>query len=140
MMHRIVTGVDGSESSQAALRWAVAEAGLRGAEVDALHAWSYPPLTALTGIVPPPDFSRDKLVALAEQVLDRACESLVEHHATVNRILMGGPPASCLLEAAKGSELLVVGCRGHGGFAGLLLGSVAQQVVHHAACPVVVVR
>jgi nucleotide-binding universal stress UspA family protein len=57
----------------------------------------------------------------------------------VNEIVTQGSPAQALLSASKGADLLVVGRRGHGGFLGLLLGSVATQVVNHATCPVVVV-
>ena len=138
-MQRIVVGVDGSDTSLAALRWAVAEARLRGAEVDAVHAWSYPAFTSAHGFVPPPTFARDDLVAEATTTLDRACESLHERDMVVSRIVEEGPAARCLLDSAKDADLLVVGSRGRGGFAGLLLGSVSQQCAHHAPCPIAIV-
>ena len=136
-MKRIVVGVDGSEASGAALTWAVEEARLRDAEVDAVHVWS--PLTALAGgFAPAPAYGRDELAA-ARTTLDRACDA-VEPGVTINRLVEEGPVAPCLLETARGADLLVLGSRGWGGFAGLMLGSVSQQCAQHAPCPVVIVR
>ena len=136
-MERIVVGVDGSEGAQRALRWALDEARLRGASIDVVHTWHYPnsvgspyaPL-ATTSFV----FEDD-----ARVILDRVVDAEHTMGLEVNRILACGPAASTLLEAAKGADLLVVGSRGRGGFTGLLLGSVSQQVLHHAPCPVVVI-
>jgi nucleotide-binding universal stress UspA family protein len=139
-VNRIVVGVDGSDPSLTALRWAVDMARLSGAEVDAVHAWSHHALTYAPGMVTPPMLASDDLVADATATLDRACDSLNEHDVVVNRIVEQGPAARCLLETANGADLLVVGSRGRGGFTGLLLGSVSQQCAHHAPCPVVIVR
>jgi nucleotide-binding universal stress UspA family protein len=136
---RIVVGVDGSSEARAALEWAVEEARVRGAELDAVHVWTYPPLTYMTGLVPARVFPRDELAAAARELLDAACDAVDVHGVRLDRILEEGPPAAQLVEAAKGADLLVVGSRGHGGFAGLLLGSVSSYCVHHAPCPVVVV-
>ncbi len=139
-MQRIVVGVDGSETASAAFRWATAEAVARGATVVAVHAWhdvyvggEYP--AASTMLVP--TLYRDA----AQGVLDAAVdlEEGGEPRVTVERVLVHGSPAHALLEAAKGADMIVVGSRGRGGFGGLLLGSVSQQVVHHAPCPVVVI-
>jgi nucleotide-binding universal stress UspA family protein len=139
-MHRIVVGVDGSDSSLGALRWAVDVARLTGAEIDAVQAWSHHALTYAPGMRTPPMLASDDLVADATATLDRACDALNERDVVVNRIVEEGPAARCLLQTAQGADLLVVGSRGRGGFAGLLLGSVSQQCALHAPCPVVIIR
>jgi nucleotide-binding universal stress UspA family protein len=141
---RIVAGVDGSPSSAGALRWAIGQATLTGASVDAVIAWHYPDLAASGGyglaagaIEPSYDFQEaaEKIVAEAiSNALDPASD--VRVHARVAE----GNAARVLLDAADGAELLVVGSRGHGGFTEALLGSVSQHCVHHAPCPVVVLR
>lgn len=133
---RIVVGYDSSPGAHAALRWAAEEARLRGASLDVVHAWTYYVVGA-TGLMPvdPTD-----LEAAAGTVLDEALAELgTVRGVEVNRRLTEGPAAQALLHAAEGADLLVVGSRGRGGFAGLLLGSVSQQVSHHARCPVVIV-
>lgn len=135
-----MVGVDGSDASRAALGWAVAEARLRDAEVDAVHAWSYP-VSAYSGtIMVMSVIDREDLVKGAQATLDEVCDAVGARDVVVNRIVEEGPPAQCLIETAKGADLLVVGSRGRGGFTGLLLGSVSQQCAHHAPCPVVIVR
>jgi nucleotide-binding universal stress UspA family protein len=140
MAPRIVVGVDGSPGATVALRWARAEAGLRGATLDVVHAWHEPYVGGIPGMGPY-GISFDELERAARAELDRA----IGHAGPpppgvrVEPILAPGPAAAVLLEAAKGADLLVVGSRGRGGFTGLLLGSVGQQCVHHAPCPVVVV-
>jgi nucleotide-binding universal stress UspA family protein len=140
---RIVAGVDGSPSSLSALRWAVVQAGLTGASVDAVIAWHYPAAAAgggygmAAGIAGPADFreSAEKIVADAVSRIPGSPED-VRVHARVAE----GNAARVLLDAAGGAELLVVGSRGHGGFTEALLGSVSQHCVQHAPCPVVVIR
>jgi nucleotide-binding universal stress UspA family protein len=140
----IVVGVDGSEESNAAIRWAVEEARLRGTEVRAVHAWLYPavfppaPTVAPYAGVVPFDVLRDD----AQEQLDTALAEAVPPDAgvQVQPVLAEGQPAEVLLEACADAELLVVGSRGRGGFAGLLLGSVSNQCAQHATCPVVIVR
>lgn len=139
---RIVAGVDGSSSSLSALRWAIRQAGLTGASVDAVIAWHYP--VAAAGYAWGPggmdqgfDFTEIAGKTLAGVISNavgpgsgvRICPQVVE-----------GNPARVLLDAAAGADLLVVGSRGHGGFTEALLGSVSQHCVHHAPCPVVVIR
>lgn len=137
-MERIVVGIDGSEGAATALAWAVEEAARRGATVEAVHAWSVPfvepyPYAASA-------FEPEVFEAAARTVLDEAVAG-VDNDAGVpiEKVPRCGTPALVLIDAAKGAELLVVGSRGRGGFSGLLLGSVSQQVSHHASCPVVIV-
>lgn len=137
----IVVGVDGSESSSAALEWAAKEALLRGATLRVVHAWHLPTMAyAGAGYVPVPSLEsvgEDVAVALSSQVAD----VLGAHQdVTVEPRVAEGPAAQVLLDAAEGNEMVVVGSHGRGGFTGLLLGSVSAQVAHHAHCPVVIVR
>jgi nucleotide-binding universal stress UspA family protein len=139
---RIVAGVDGSPSSMSALRWAIGQAVLTGAAVDAVIAWTYPALDggygwAAAGAGPDFDFKDVAAKILTEAVsgtLDSASDVCVRTQVTE------GIPAQVLLDACDGADLLVVGSRGHGGFTEALLGSVSQHCVHHAHCPVVVIR
>lgn len=136
---RIVVGVDGSQSSRAALRWAVEEARLRQATLDVVHAWRVPYQSGYpVGMVVLPV---ERVEEDARRLLDRAVGEVdARGIPAVERILVCDSAARALLDSAKGAGLIVVGSRGRGGFAGLLLGSVSQTVLHHAACPVMVVR
>jgi len=137
---RIVVGVDGSPSSEEALRWALAQSALTGQPVHAVTSWEFP---LDYGVAPlgDVDWAAASAAVLAETVQkvvgevgpDGAARRVTQH-------VDQGHPARALLEEAAGAALLVVGSRGHGGFAGLLLGSVSQHVVAHAPCPVVVVH
>jgi nucleotide-binding universal stress UspA family protein len=138
-MDRIVVGIDGSEPSRRALRWAIEEARLRGADVEAVHAWTPPyvggyPYTAT--VFDPVEYERAAR-QLLDDVVDEADAAGLS--APIERLVIDGPAARGLLDAAKDAALVVVGSRGRGGFAGLLLGSTSQQVCHHATCPVVVI-
>lgn len=137
---RIVVGADGSEGGQAALRWALEEAELRGATVDAVLSLRVMPMMASPAVALMPD--REEELALGRQLLDQTVADAASRRPSVrvNQIVTEGGAARALLEVAEGADLLVVGSRGRGGFTGLLLGSVSQQCVHHATCPVVVVR
>ena len=134
---RIVVGVDGSGSSRAALAWAVRQASLTGAEVDALTAWQIPSSYGWVMTDDVPDLEQ-----LASSMLDEAIAQAASEvpGVTIRPVVVQGNAARVLLDAAKGAELLVVGSRGHAGFTEALLGSVGQHIVHHADCPVVVVR
>ena len=141
---RIVVGLDGSDESRSALRWAVAEAAIWDAELDVVHAWDLPFV-----IVPPPinltyPADIEALERSAGALLDAEVEAVRVHTGPsprqVEKIIVRDTATRALLETAKGADLLVVGSRGHGGFTGLLLGSVSNQCVHHAPCPVTVVR
>ncbi|MDH6574689.1 universal stress protein [Kitasatospora sp. MAP5-34] len=134
---RIVVGVDGSPSSKQALRWAVGQARLTGAVVEAVICWLFPTMYGRA----PMSVDRE-LGHVAGKVLAQAVDETVgdDPPAEIRESAVLGNAAEVLLERSHGAELLVVGSRGHGGFAGALLGSVGQHCVQHAHCPVVVVR
>jgi nucleotide-binding universal stress UspA family protein len=141
-MQRIVVGVDGSENSRLALDWAFAEAQLRHASVDVVHAWQPAFIVGFGGL--PGGATGQEGAAYEEEAQRLLDEMTAGTHPTdpamqVEKIAVRGSGAWALLEVAKGADLIVVGSRGRGGFAGLLLGSVSQQVAQHAECPVVIV-
>jgi len=141
---KIVVGVDGSEESKAALRWALEEARLRQAELLCVHAWLYPSVVDPTGLSAPLAVNmfeglRDDAGELLELMIAEVATE-ADTDVKISRSVVEGPAASALLGAAQDADLLVVGSRGRGGFSGLLLGSVSQQCAHHAICPVVIVR
>jgi len=138
-MERIVVGVDGSETSQHALRWALQEGRLRQAAVQVVHAWHEPYLGGhpTTGATFDPAIFEEGARRVLDSVLETADTSGLP--APPERVLVCGGGATAILGTAKGADLVVVGSRGLGGFAGLLLGSDSHQVTHHADCPVVVV-
>jgi len=140
-MARIVVGIDGSQGARRALEWAVGEAKIRDAHLVVVHAWLEPAAVAVgsviaAGGVGPEIFEEaaqrtvaDVLGAVDTTALPQGIESHV----------VAGAPAQALLDAAREADMIVVGSRGLGGFTGLLLGSVSQQVAHHATCPVVII-
>jgi nucleotide-binding universal stress UspA family protein len=134
---RIVTGVDGSAESVQALRWAARQAELTGAELLVTTAWEYP---AFYGWAPDP--GGPDLAQLAAQAQDEALHKVfgADRPAWVQGRVIEGHPARVLVDAAADADLLVVGCRGYGGLADALLGSVSTYCVHHAHGPVTVVR
>jgi nucleotide-binding universal stress UspA family protein len=142
---RIVVGVDGSEHARRTLQWAVDEARLRKWVVIAVHAHAMPTLFVapdpVLGASPPildPEISK-RLEEAAEKLLAEEIDQVDSDDITVEGRVVTGSAPDALLQAAAEGDLLVVGSRGLGGFKGLLLGSVSQQVVHHAPCPVVIV-
>lgn len=136
-MARIVVGIDGSDGSARALRWAVDEARLRGADLEVVHAYSYP--VSAAPVLIEPMWSSEELQRAAEEVVEEALAAVDTGGITVHREVVTGGAAAMLRERAEGADLVVVGARGLGGFRGLLLGSVSQQTVTHAPCPVVTV-
>lgn len=139
---RIVAGVDGSPSSLAALQWAVRQAGLTGGSVQAVIAWQFPAAVggyawAPVAVLESTDYEEiaQKVVADAIAAVDPAGRDV-----PISTLVREGNAAQVLIDAAADADLLVVGSRGHGGFAGALLGSVSQHCVHHAPCPVAVIR
>ena len=140
----IIAGVDGSESSRAALHWAYDEATHHGAALTVVMSWQAPtalPMSPPYGAVPDEGYeSQPRTTAL--NLLDSYVAELEPRTPAVDvrTSMEEGSPAKVLIERSKGADLLVVGSRGRGGFAGMLLGSVSQHLVAHAHCPVVVVR
>lgn len=156
----IVVGVDGSESAQKALRWALEDAERRGTTVTAIHV--YPPrhersphMDALSFVTTESTVQRvaeddrtwrQERAAESRQAAERFLNDIVQHVAPSSRVeirqvvVEDEHPARVLLDRSANADLLVVGARGRGGFRGLLLGSVSQQVAAHARCPVVVMR
>ena len=134
----IVVGVDGSEPSLKALRWAAQQARLTGATLRVLTTWE---VATGTGWVPtfPVDYDPQ---AVARQALDEAVTETLgaDPDVAVERVVMEGHAAPVLLAAAKDADLLVVGSHGHGAFAGMLIGSVSEHLVRHAPCAIVVVH
>jgi nucleotide-binding universal stress UspA family protein len=140
-MDVIVVGVDGSANAARALRWALDHAS--GAHVVVVGAWSVP-ASAFGGagyVVPinPADFE-----AVARESLERAVADVTASYSgpvDIEQRTIEGGAAQVLLEEARrlGATMLVVGSRGHGGFAGLLLGSVSASLAHHTPCPLVIV-
>ena len=141
---RIVVGVDGSETSRHALRWAAEEAVSHDAELHVVHAWEVANPGTGVGVTPgrrgvsDPEGQRDAAQQLLSEVIE--AELGANPPAHIRPSIGRGSIASVLLEAARGASMLVVGSRGLGGFAGLLLGSVSTKMANHAPCPVVIVR
>jgi nucleotide-binding universal stress UspA family protein len=140
-VERIVAGVDGSASSNTALRWALSEGALRGATVRVVHAWEVP---VIFGPVAGGGFPYDTeaVQADAQRFVDELVDAAVADAGTpdvaVERTVTAGGAASAVVDAAEGADLVVIGRRGAGGFSRLLLGSVSENVARHAPCPVVV--
>lgn len=134
---RVVVGVDGSGPSSDALRWAVAEARVRDAELDVVHAWRIPTMAA--SAYAPTFVSYDDLEVAGRTVLDDALAASALDGVSAHGHLAYDSAAGALVERGRGAGLVVVGTRGHGRLSGALLGSVSRQVIHHAPCPVVVV-
>jgi len=134
----IVVGIDGSESSKNALRWAAKLSPLISDAIDVFVVWEYPIMLGWEG--GNPDWLRPD--EDAKKILDETLKNVfgeTSPKGLVGRIHRGHP-ATVLLEASKSAKMLIVGSRGHGGFAGLLLGSVSSACAEHAVCPVLVVH
>ncbi|MCD5348247.1 universal stress protein [Agromyces sp. S2-1-8] len=133
---RILVGVDGSASSVEALRYAARIADAFGAPLEVLTTWTFPPIAGayvIDGWSPEED-ARSAQDAAIEEAFDG------EPPAGLRRAVLAGPAARTLIEESRRAGMLVLGSRGHGGFAGLLLGSVSATCAEHARCPVLVVR
>lgn len=136
----IVVGVDGSEPSRQALRWARALADSSGLRVDAIATWAMPVTAGGLGWVDvPSDWDRtQEITAMLDHTLAEVFG--VDQPQNLRPLVRHGLASEVLLEASKGAYMVVVGNRGHGGFTGMLLGSVSAACTERAACPVVVVR
>ena len=139
---RIVVGVDGSSSSRAALRWAIRQARFTGSTVNAVIAWRIPMMGENYNWAPIYVEESGDLAADARKRIDAVISEEIgpADSPLVRSRVVHGHPAQVLLDAAAGADLLVVGSRGHGSFAEALLGSVSQHCVHHAHCPVLIMR
>lgn len=136
----VVVGVDGSAAAHLALEWAVEDARRRGCRVDAVSAWR-PDTGIVIGTLPAEvgmRMSPERVKAARQAVLDEAVEGF--EGVEIRRVLVEGDPRTILADASEDAELLVVGSRGAGPIAEAVLGSVSSYCVHHASCPVVVIR
>jgi nucleotide-binding universal stress UspA family protein len=139
---KIVVGVDGSASSRAALRWAVGQAVLTGGTVDAVLVWQVPRVLRTSAWAPIYVDEASSFEEDARKTLDTVISDEVkpaDRQRVIARVV-NGHPAPVLQEAATDANLLVLGSRGHGSFADALLGSVGQYCMHHAHCPVLIMR
>jgi nucleotide-binding universal stress UspA family protein len=135
---RVVVGVDGSEPSKRALEWGRFVARAMDAPLEAVSVW-HVPATAAMAAVAPLDLDLDGYTARALHAT--VTEVLTEEpDVPVTEVVGQGSAAQVLLERSKKARLLVVGSRGHGGFAGLMLGSVSSACAEHAQCPVLVIH
>jgi nucleotide-binding universal stress UspA family protein len=139
---RIVVGVDGSPSSRTALRWAIRQANFTNGAVDAVLAWQIPMVLQGYGMAPIYVEEDGSFEENAKKTIETVISEEVEpaDSERVRSLVINGHPAEVLLAVAVGADLLVVGSRGHGEFAQALLGSVSQNCVHHASCPVLIMR
>jgi len=135
---RIVVGVDGSAPSKAALAWAIGQAGLTGAVVEAVIAWESPAFAGYPDLMPDNDWQEELAGHIVGDTVAEVAGSTGP--VVIKNKIMKGNAAEVLLAESSGADLLVVGNRGFGGLAGALLGSTGQHCVHHATCPVVVIR
>ncbi|HTN81801.1 MAG TPA: universal stress protein [Acidimicrobiales bacterium] len=138
---RFVVGIDGSEAAQVALKWALTEAALRDADLDVVIAWEYPYQWAEgfnTKWAEDTEAFAKAALAEATKALECALAGQPKPKWVTVHSLQGSA-ARVLLDRSKGADLLVVGSRGRGGFAGMLLGSVSTACVHHTSCPVAVI-
>src|SRR5262245_29772425 len=137
LMNEFVVGVDGSDESRMALRWAAAAAGAAGVPVRAVQSWIHSSAVVLP--IPEP-LAAEKMDDQIREAIDTLAAEVLGPSATVEADVRRDAPAAALLGAVTPDSVLVLGSRGLGGFKGLLLGSVSQECVEYASCPVVVVR
>jgi nucleotide-binding universal stress UspA family protein len=137
----VVVGVDGSPTSAQAIVFAAQEADLRGAALVAVHAWTGP-VSIGPGDMLPLVYDAEQVAAEETRVLAESVAGLADRHPDlrVEQQVVQTPAAEALIEQSRRAQLVVVGSRGRGGFVGLLLGSVSQALIHHADCPVAVIR
>jgi nucleotide-binding universal stress UspA family protein len=140
-IRRVVVGVNGSPASAAALGWAIREAAVHHADLDVVHTFHVPtrpmpsptePCAARAGIA-------DAAATMVDHLVYQAVDRVERLPRSIDQVAVNAPPARTLLQVARDADILAIGARGYGGFAGRLLGSVARQCVGHADCPVVVV-
>lgn len=139
--NHIVVGIDDSPGARRALQWAAKEARLHDVRLDVLHVWAIPAQWAqgygVEWTIDLADLGGDAQTVAEELVAGTLSDA--ERPVDMNVAAVEGNASSILLEASKSAKMLVVGTRGRGGFARLLLGSVSNAIVHHAVCPVVII-
>jgi nucleotide-binding universal stress UspA family protein len=137
----IVVGVDGSPGSRRALAWAAAEAADHGAELIVVNVWEHTLLPPAGSVSVSEHYVPDPSQRTAEDLIGVIKEELGDDPPVrVQPQVKQGRPAKVLIDESANADMLVVGNRGHGGFAGLVIGSVSQHVAAYAKCPVTVVR
>ena len=136
MSYQIVAGVDGSDGSTRALRWAVEEARLRDGSVLALFAWEFP----MIGV--PGAFEREQLESQAKALINHHVASLSEQDVRVESVIANGEPSASLIAACEqaAADMLVIGARRRNGITSMMIGSIEQQCIAYAPCPVLVVK
>lgn len=140
-VHHAVVGFDGSANSIAALEWAMQYVQrLGGGDIKVVMSWNFAPAAVggfgIGGSLPPAESMQEATeTALAEAIANIAPPAGV----TLHQVVREGAASKVLIDEAEDAEVLVVGKRGHGGFLGLLMGSITNQVANHATCPVVIV-
>ena len=135
MAYRVVVGVDGSSHGNLALRWALDETLVHEGQLTTVFAWQMPFLEM------PGAFDIDVIEGQAKTFLVEAVAKVERSpKVPVTLLVAQGDVSESLIEASRDADLLVLGSRGRGGFAGLKLGSVSQECVTHAACPVVIIK
>jgi nucleotide-binding universal stress UspA family protein len=137
-MNEFVVGVDGSDHSRMALKWAAAAAGVVKVPVRAVQSWSHPRWAVFPG--GPDPVPADEMDEQTQQAITAIVTETLGTSAGATAGVLRGPAAGALLQTVTPDSVLVLGSRGLGGFKGLLLGSVSQECVEYASCPVVVVR
>lgn len=141
---RIVVGVDGSAASGEALRWALTQAARTGADIDAVACWHWPASASGYGYAPYVAFDNERAAGTQKAADAAAADAVAATKGTGDVVIrtrvLEGYPAKVLIEAAVGADLLVVGSRGHGELAGMLLGSVGLHCASHSPCPVVIIH
>ena len=142
-MPGVIVGIDGSAHSARALEWAVKQAAVQHAAVTVITVNTVPasPWSGHPVVLAPDPAVLDRMRQAAEEMTVKVTSQLGEARpASVSVRAVNGFPSKELIDASRDADLLVVGSRGAGGFARLMVGSTSDQVVHHAHCPVVVVR
>lgn len=138
----IVVGIDGSDTAKLAARWGAKEAGLRGARLELVGVVEAATSSGGFGFPADQEDVLGRLSKAAEEHLTEVASSLDDEGSGLDiaTTVIDGHAAKVLIDKSNDADLVVIGSRGHGGFRGMLLGSVSLQVVHHSQCPVVVVR
>jgi nucleotide-binding universal stress UspA family protein len=136
----VVVGVDGSDPSVAALSWASRYGAATGATVRAVRVWHYPTAAGLPPGKTPEPVESEVEGWVRDELSQAVAKANPDSAAQVETKIVYGHPAEALIDESRGESLLVLGHRGHGGFAEALTGSIVIHCVNHAACPVVVVR